>query len=361
MAKCVSERVKIKAIATAIPDNRIGHKENVLMFGEDVVDRFEKSSGILHTYKTAENQTASDLGYVAAKHILDELNIDKEKIGVLVFVSPATDYRQPATACVLQHRLGLSNDCAALDSTHGCSAFPYGQQIVTSIMGTSDSEYGLLIVGDTNSKLVKKSDHSYMLASDSSSAILYEKCENNTLHTILKTYGDGFRDIIIPAGGMRDLNAEAVDVVCSDGVVRNKYDWYMNGMNVFAFATRYTPKVIREYLEWTKSSLDKYDVIAFHQANGIIVERMRKILGLKEDKVLNSLEQYGNTGGNSLLLAICDKYGAVDKCKLNIFTAAFGVGLSIGVSSFEIEAEYIYPIIRTTDYYSEGIINLSIM
>ncbi|MCQ2497596.1 MAG: ketoacyl-ACP synthase III [Lachnospiraceae bacterium] len=359
MGKFVNTGIRIEAIATVVPNNYYGHEKNVQMFGEETVDKFEKITNIFATYKVSKHQTVSDLGYVAAVEIINKLKLNKHDIGVLVFASPAPDYIQPPTACVLQYRLGLPNDCAALDITHGCSSFPYGSQVVYSMMASSDCRYGLLIVGDSNSKNVNQKDNSYMLCSDAASAILFIRDSDAVNKTMLKTDGSRYKDIIIPGRGMRDLNPIDSEVVCSDGVSRSKYNWYMNGMNVFVFATRDVPKAVKEYLEWTDTDFEKYDAIAFHQANGIIIDRLVKTLKLKEEKVPNVIHDYGNTGGNSLLLALCEKYGNIELNKtIEVLGVAFGVGLSLGVTSFSINIDNIFPIIKTDNQFDDGIIEL---
>ena len=89
-------------------------------------------------------QTAGDLAYAAAENLFEKTETDRSKIGALVFVTQSPDYRRPATACVLQKRLGLSLGCAAMDIGLGCSGFVYGLQTAASLMASSDMELSLI-------------------------------------------------------------------------------------------------------------------------------------------------------------------------------------------------------------------------
>ena len=123
MAFLTFDKIRVSGVAAAVPTKVVQVESFVDRFGKDYVEKFKISTGIKQFHQTAEHQTASDLCYVAAKHILEEKNIERESIGALIFVAHSTDYRRPATACVLHKRLKLSKDCVAFDISLGCSAF----------------------------------------------------------------------------------------------------------------------------------------------------------------------------------------------------------------------------------------------
>ena len=154
------KNIKISAAAAAVPTERIPVDSYCWINGAETVEKFKAMTGIQEFRRTLPHQTASDLGFVAAKRILEAQNIDRDTIGALVFVAHSTDYRRPATACVLHKRLGLSKNCAAFDISLGCSALVYGLQTVCSMMSNSDIERALLIVGETMTKMVGPKDRS---------------------------------------------------------------------------------------------------------------------------------------------------------------------------------------------------------
>ena len=140
MAFLFSDGIAIAGIASAVPDNEVTVESFQSVFGEEIPAKFTASTGIKAMYKALPEQTAGDLAYAAAENLFSHIEIDREKIGALLFVTQSPDYRRPATACVLQHRLGLSLDCAAMDIGLGCSGFIYGLQTAMSLMRDSDME-----------------------------------------------------------------------------------------------------------------------------------------------------------------------------------------------------------------------------
>ena len=138
MAEFILKGIGIKGISCAVPNNCVDNTIYYDKFGKDAVDNVIKMTGVKSSYRTAENQTASDLCFVAASNLIKNKNINLDEIGALVFISQTPDYRLPATACVLHKRLGLSKQCMAFDVNLGCSGWVYGLNIVGSLLNTSN-------------------------------------------------------------------------------------------------------------------------------------------------------------------------------------------------------------------------------
>lgn len=351
--------IEITGIASAVPTQVVSVDSFIPSFGEDTVRKFKKMTGINEYRKTLDNQTASDLGYAAADKLLQEKNIDKDTIGALIFVSHSPDYRRPATACVLQKRLEISKECVVFDINLGCSAFVYGIQTICSLIQSSDIDRALLIVGETMSKMVYPKDQSSaMLFGDAGSAILLEKKDGSgTIQGILRSDGNGYKAIIAPAGGFRNMNASSETIVWPDGNERTLYNTNMNGTDVFNFTISDVPKAVKDFLMHTNTSVDDYDCFALHQANNFIHKQISRKLKIPFEKMPISLDRYGNTSGPSIPLTLCDAYGNIDDQLINTLMCGFGVGLSWGVLSAKINTNNILPIIETNEYFAEGIIN----
>ena len=355
MAFLYSDGIGIAGIACAVPDNEVPVESFIPVFGEEIPAKFTEGTGIRSMYKALPEQTAGDLAYVAAENLISHLNIDKEKIGALLFVTQSPDYRRPATACVLQHRLGLSMDCAAMDIGLGCSGFVYGLQTAMSLMEHSDMEYCLLLMGETASKLVDPHDKSIvMMYGDAGAAILLEKRPGAKTATLLRSDGGRYKTIILPAGGFRDMNPPPDRFLCNDGIERSLYDIYMDGTSVFSFSISDVPKAIKDYLEMTETSVEDYDLFLFHQANQFIIKQLSKKMKLPKEKVPISLDRYGNTGGISIPLTLCANYGDRDIGVQRTLMVGFGIGLSWGVISAKIDTAKAFPVIKTKDWYTEG-------
>ena len=114
------------------------------------------------------------------------------------------------------------------------------------------------------------------------------------------------------------------------------------------------PLTIREYLELTGTGPEDYDVVVLHQANQFILKQITKRIKASREQVPVSLDRYGNTGGISIPLTLCDRYGGEDAGRIRALMSGFGIGLSWGVTSAELDSAGIFPIVKTSDYFEEG-------
>ena len=350
--------IKLAGIASAVPTQKVSINQFVEEFGQDIVDRFSKMTGVKEFRKTLPHQTASDLGFAAAENIIDRLNIDRNEIGALVFIAHSVDYRRPATACVLHKRLKLSKECAAFDIGLGCSAIVYGLETVASMMNCSNIQKALLITGETLTKMVNPKDKSVaMLFGDGGSAILLEKEDNHPLDILLRTDGNGYKSIIAPAGGFRNMDAPKEELVWPDGNIRTLYNTYMNGTDVFSFTISDVPEAIKDFLRCTEKEIEDFDCFAFHQANQYIHKQLAKKLHIPIEKMPLCIDRFGNTSAPAVTIALCDEFGNQNGKTINTMFCCFGVGLSWGVASAHIKTDVIFPIIETDELFSEGIIN----
>lgn len=318
---------------------------------EATVKRFIKKTGVSGRYSASPRQTTSDFCFAAAEKLISEKAVDKKNIGVLVFVTQTGDYRLPATACVLQHRLGLKKECICFDVNLGCSGFVYGLNIIASILGNTNTRYGLLLVGDTSArefstKKKQKEGHSgTWLFGDSGTATLLEKSEGNQLKFLSNTDGSGFKAIISPYGGWRNPDSP-------DG--RTHYT-VMDDIAVFNFATEEAPKQIKKYMSITNTIAADYDCLALHQANMMIMKRVAKKTAFLEEQMLVSLDRFGNTSSASIPISLIDKYGEMkDEKTIRALCCGFGVGLSWATVAFEIALADILPLIHVDDFFRDG-------
>lgn len=348
---------EIVAISCSVPSRKISIKSYYNVFDKNTVDRFINNTGIDFVHRTLPNQTASDLGYEAAKRLFEKFNIPIKEVGILLFASQSPDYRKPATACVLHKRLELDTACAAFDVNLGCSSFVYCDQIITSLLSTSESTYGLLILGETSSKLVSPNDASMaMMFGDAGAAILYRKIDRDTTTSLLMTDGNRYTSIIVPSGGFRDMSPQEEYYISPDGKTRSKFNSYMDGVGVFSFAVTDVVNSIKDYLNKTGNSINTYDFIVLHQANELILTRIIQKLRIPESKMLKSLKDYGNTSGVSIPLSIARHFGEQHQGIKRILAVGYGIGLSWGICDLVINTDNVLEIIETERIYDDGII-----
>lgn len=352
------KNIKISGIQTVVPKNVIKTESYKSLFGEEEVSKFMQMTGITETRRTSEYQTASDMGYTAAETLLAKKGIDKNDIGALVFGTTSADYRRPGASFIVHKRLGLPVDCAVMDINLGCSALVYGMQTVASLMQNANINKALLILGDTAGKTTYPKDKaSIMLIGECSVAILLEKENSATpITSILRSDGSGYRYLIVPGGGYRNLHANHEPEIYHDGVERTLHHSVMQGTSVFTFTISDVPKLIKDFWATTQTSVDDYDCFAFHQANGLILQQIAKKLKIPTEKMPLTLSRYGNTSGASAALTLCDRYGKEDDQVINTLVCGFGVGLSWGAFSVQLNTNDIFPIIEDDSIFEEGII-----
>ena len=226
------------------------------------------------------------------------------------------------------------------------------------MMANSDIDKAILVVGDTAGKTTNPKDRaSIMLIGEASIAILLEKTtESAQITSLMRSDGDGYKYLIVPAGGYRNLNAKRKEEICHDGNPRSLYNSFMQGTSVFTFTITDVPKSIKDFMKITETEVDDYDSFAFHQANLLILKQIAKKLSIPSEKMPTTLSSFGNTSGASPVLTLCDAYGNVNGNVMKIMMIGFGVGISWGVTSFEINTSDIFPIIEDDSIFDEGII-----
>ncbi|MCM1142748.1 MAG: ketoacyl-ACP synthase III, partial [Muribaculum sp.] len=119
------KNVGIRAMAACVPQKIAYNKDLTNIMSEEEVEKMISSVGIHERRICDDNVFASDLCFKAAKRLMEDNEIAPESIDMLLFMSQGADFRIPATSCILQHRLGLSKDCAAIDLSLGCSGYVY--------------------------------------------------------------------------------------------------------------------------------------------------------------------------------------------------------------------------------------------
>lgn len=349
--------LEISSIATAVPKQRFEYSDFYERFGNKFIDKFVSRVGIKSLHRTKNNQTACDLGYAAAKEIIEKNNLDISKIGILMFSTYEPDYKRPGNSFVLHYRLGLPEECACIDTGAGCAGFVYHQQTIGSMLISSDSEYAILVCAVSNNRYIGDNDSNVIaMLGDAAVAVLFHKCNTeNKISTLLKSRSDGYKSIIVPAGGDRHFDVSQEPINYPDGRMRSPYELYMDGAAVFTYAINDVPEKIFDYLSEVGKSIDDFDSICLHQANLLIVNTIAEYINCPKEKVLISLDEYGNTGVASIPLTICKHY-AGDKGTKHVLAVAFGVGFGLGITELVFDAENVLPIIESEEVYDDKLI-----
>lgn len=350
MAYLTIQNVTIKGVATAVPKRVVENSENELFDAEEL-SRFFDHVGIKRRRCVEEGMTTSDLCFAAAEKLIGDLNWNREEIDGLIFVTQTPDYRNPATSCILQDRLGLSNQCLAFDISLGCSGYVYGLSVAANMLSTGNMRKLLLLVGDTTSLTSSPLDKSrVLLFGDAGTATALEYNPDAPIMQFeLGTDGSGFDAIYTPHSGFRNrIKPESFEMVdYGGGIVRAKTHSWLDGLEVFSFGISRAPKSVKGLVSHFNLDINTIDYFLFHQANLMMNEKIRQKLKLETEKVPYNLENYGNTSCASIPLLLVDKLREkAESGRLELLMCAFGVGLSWGSCKVELNEIVCPPVIE---------------
>lgn len=327
--------VGITAIAGSIPRRVIDNQAYTHFMSEKEVQTVIEMTGIAARRFADECTCASDLCISAAERLFTEAAIPREQIDMVLFVSQTPDYRTPPTSMMITDKLGLGKKVGAFDINLGCSGFMYGLQTAFLYAAQPGIRKVLLLNGETKSKSYSTKDKATsLLFGDAGTATLVEKVlEANPTVMSLNSNGAGYQHIIMPAGGYRKPSSPATltEKEYPDGSIRTEEQGSMDGEAVFNFTITDVPRDIKATLEEAGIGWEDVDYFIPHQANRFITNHIAKKFKIPEERVLYSMQKYGNTSSVSIPLTIADclPKGVLEKKSLAVM-AGFGVGLSWG-------------------------------
>jgi 3-oxoacyl-[acyl-carrier-protein] synthase-3 len=324
--------IALRGIVTAVPP-AVSRTADYTPLTEAERAKFAAGTGIEERRVAAAGQCASDLCIAAAEELLARLAWDKSSVQALVMITQTGDHPVPATAIIVQHKLGLPTSCAAFDINLGCSSYPYGLAVLGSMMRTLGLRRAVLLVGDVSTRLCSYNDKSsWPLFGDAGSATALELDDAAApMHFDLNSDGSGKDAIIVEAGGLAARNPAGADTFAetelAPGIARHAANLQLKGADIFSFAISAVPPSIRRVLDRAGWELDSIDHVVLHQANKMINDFIRKKLGYPADKALSTLKDYGNTSSVSIPLTLCAGANRLQSGG-RVLLSGFGVGLS---------------------------------
>ena len=333
MALISFEGLGIAAIGAAVPHTIIDNYNYTEHFLAENVKEIVDKVGVYKRRFADENTCSSDLCYAAAEKLIQDNDINRSEIDLLIFISQTPDYRMPATSIILQNRLQLPTSTMAFDVNLGCSAFIYGISLAYGLMQQPGIRKALVLVGETRSKVYSAKDRrTAFLFGDAGIAALIDRDEKYG-KSYFSFNSDGSREdfIKIPAGGYRNpSSSETVKekVVDEFGNIRSDEQGYMNGGDVFNFVIREIPRDIETLFEYSKIDKSTIDYFVFHQSNNFMNNYLSKKLKLDKNKTPSTIEKYGNTSSVSVPLTIVSELKEKLYNKTRLFLSAFGVGMT---------------------------------
>ena len=163
MAKTETTGSRIRAICTCVPSERFDNLKDAKEFTQEEIRKVTAMAGISARRVADDFTTSGDLCEVAANRVLEMTGWERDSIDALIMVTQSPDYFTPSTACVLQKRLNLSEQCAAFDVGLGCSGYPYGLWLASMMLQNNGLRRVLLLHGETPARFADKGDRSVSL------------------------------------------------------------------------------------------------------------------------------------------------------------------------------------------------------
>ncbi|MBR5574804.1 MAG: ketoacyl-ACP synthase III [Paludibacteraceae bacterium] len=327
----------IQAISYYHPKKCLTNEDITNLHPEWSADKISAKTGIYRRYISADNETSVDMAECAANNLFNEYNVDKKQIDCIILCTQSPDYFLPTSACILQHRLGIKEECVAFDYNMGCSGYVYGLGLAKGLIVSGQVKCVLLITSETYSKYIHPEDKSCKtIFGDAASASLItrDKCADGLNAEILEssylTMGAQYRDLIVENGGSRNPNKGKEEVLLNDdGTYRSSSDYlFMDGKSIFEFSAKIVPYVVEQTL--IKNRLHKEDInwYIFHQANMFMLNMARVRSSIPKEKFVIDLEDGGNTVSSTIPITIKRMISHIQKGDMMLL-CGFGVGLSV--------------------------------
>ena len=327
MPLCTLQHVRFAGMATCVPKTSVSNLVDCKPQLRDERERLVRNIGIEFRRIAQHWQCFSDLAFDAAQTLLDTLAWEREEVEALIVVTQTPDYRAPATAIILQDRLGLSHSTLAFDVNLGCSAYPYALHLLGAMIACGSIKKGLVLVGDCSSSLNDP------LFSDAGTATALEFAPDAApMYFDLNSDGSGHKAIMLPAGGHREpigIEHLLAQIDNPQAPWKRGTDLILDGPAVLTFSTRRIPPAVEKLLDYAGADKEGIDYFVFHQANRMINETLRKKLGLPVDKVPSTLRDFGNTSGASVPVTMTARLHEQLQAGPNrLLLCGFGIGLS---------------------------------
>lgn len=348
MALFSTSNVRVVGIASAVPSH-VENNRDYEWVSEAERQMLIRTTGIENRHTADDKTCTSDLAVPAAERLLKAKNWEKSEVDLLILVTQSRDYFLPSTAVLLQDRIGLPKTCAALDIGLGCSGYVYGLSVAMSMMQTGGFRKGLLIAGDVSTTTLSYQDKStWPLFGDAVTATALEYVPGApSTHFNLQSDGSGYKAIIIPDGCLRQRPVPESYIMqeVEPGIIRNRIQLWLNGLDVFNFSVREAPENIRTLLAFSNTDLSSVNRFVMHQANLLMNETIRKKLKIDGAITPYSLKEYGNTSSASIPITINTQCADSAQKPQRWLLSGFGVGLSWGSCLLETEQITCPPVV----------------
>jgi 3-oxoacyl-[acyl-carrier-protein] synthase-3 len=280
---------------------------------------------------TEGGEFPTDMALYATRDALKAANLQPNDIDFIIFASVTPDVKLPNSACILQVKLGITNNCTCLDISVACSGFVYGVNMANSFIKTGLAKNVLVVGSEMLSREVNWKDrNSCILFGDGCGVAILGRAETGSeskiYSTILNSDGTGGEFFDQPVGG-------AVTPITADHILEGSHFMQMKGKEMFKVATRTLAENGRKVLEMAGLTKEDINWVVPHQANIRIIETTANLLDMSMEKMIVNIDKYGNTSAATVPIAFHEAVtdGRIKRGDIVLFDA-FGAGLTAGAT-----------------------------
>jgi 3-oxoacyl-[acyl-carrier-protein] synthase-3 len=284
-------------------------------------------TGIRERHYADPGVATSHLGTEAARKLLAARGVNPEEIDLIVLASVTPDMLFPATACLIQDRLGAKN-AWGFDLSAACSGFVYALTVGAQFVGSGAHKKVLVIGSDVMTSILDFTDRATcVLFGDGAGAVLLEPATSDRegiLDFVHDVDGSGGCNLYMPGGG-------SLHPASQETVEKRMHYVHQEGAQVFKYAVRRMSELAVEMLERNGYTTKDLALVVPHQANLRIIRGMQERLGVDDAKVMINIDHFGNTTAGTIPLGMME---AVEQGRLRkgdlVLLIAVGAGYTTG-------------------------------
>lgn len=283
-------------------------------------------TGIRERHVVEKGMATSHMATEAAKAVLRQTDTDSAEIELIVLASVTPDMFFPATACLIQERIG-ARKAWGFDLSAACSGFVYALTVGAQFVAAGTHKKVLVIGSDTMTSILDYQDRATcVLFGDGAGAVLLEPAAEGEgiLDFTHDVDGSGGQFLYMPAGGsLHPSSHETID---------NRMHYvHQEGSQVFKYAVRRMAEMAATLMERNGLKGEDLALVVPHQANLRIIRATQERLGVDDSKIVTNIDRYGNTTAGTIPLGLCDALhqGRLKKGDL-VMLVAVGAGYTSG-------------------------------